>query len=229
MRRLALAALLTTACGTSTPEPERSGETLFTGAGGERPAASAPAPLSTGPAPLPVPRTPVARGAMSPALQDLWTHVEELLAQAPPAAPEGAEVDGWVRDTFTPWMQTRVAEMEATGHRLEGLAEAPAYEQAIGAALFGSVVEDFVADVRGAPVPPEVAADPELLAVYRRSLDGMLGGAAEQAAVAFELCATKLDQHRDPAWGEWRAFCFERAEGLAAVYGDASAEDGGDD
>jgi len=229
MRRLALAALLATACGPSAPEPERSGETLFTSAGGERTATNAPAPLSTGPAPLPVPRTPVPRGAMTPALQGLWTRIEELLAAPPPAPPEGADVTAWVRDALGPWMQERAAEIGATGQRLEELASAPPYEQAVGAALYGTLVEDFLADVRGAPVPPEVSADAELLAIYRGSLDGSLRGIAEQAAVAFELCATKLDQLGDPAWGEWRAFCFESAEGLAETYGDASAEDGGDD
>jgi hypothetical protein len=232
MRPLALAALLTSACGASEPADERrstTGETLFTSAGGERSAAEAPAPISTGPAPLPVPTTPVARGAMSPGLGGLWTRIEELLAETPPAPPEGAAVDAWVRDTLGPWMQQRAAEIAATGDRLAGLSAAPPYEQAVGAALYGALVEDFVADVRGAPVPPEVAADPELLALYLGSLDGMLGGIAEQAAVAYELCATKLDALGAPAWGEWRAFCFESAEGLAETYGDASAEDGGDD
>jgi hypothetical protein len=166
---------------------------------------------------------------MTPALQGLWTHIEELLAAPPPAPPEGADVTAWVRDALGPWMQERAAEIGATGQRLEELASAPPYEQAVGAALYGTLVEDFLADVRGAPVPPEVSADAELLAIYRGSLDGSLRGIAEQAAVAFELCATKLDQLGDPAWGEWRAFCFESAEGLAETYGDASAEDGGDD
>lgn len=232
MRPFAIVALLVTACGGSSAPDERSQDTLFTSAGGERDPTStnAPPPISTGPAPLPIPTPPVPRGAMSPALQQIWTRAEELLAEGPPPAPEGdANVEEWTATTLGAWLRGRTEAVSELTDRLGGLEGAPLYERALGAALLGTVIEDLVADVRGAPVPASITSDPELFGIYRSSLDGLLGGIAERAAASYQFCAASLDEHGDPAWGEWRAFCFEEAEGLAETYGDAGAEDGGDD
>jgi hypothetical protein len=232
MRALLVASLLLAACGGSSSSGAAEPASGGSSSGGEAadPTANAPPAISTGPAPLPIPTPPVARGDMSPALQAIWTRTEEILAEGPPPPPGGDQnVEDWTSRTLQVWLSARSAAIGELTEQLSGLGAAPLYERAIGAALLGTLIEDFVADVRGAPIPAAVAADPELLGIYRSSLDGMLGGIAERSAVSFQICAGNLDQLGDPAWGEWRAFCFERAEELAEIYGDRTVEDGGDD
>lgn len=230
MNRLTPLLMLTVvACASTPPEEERrSGDTLFT-TGDER-EGNGPDPISSGPAPLPLPRPPVARGAMSVATQETWTATEELMAVAPPPAPESGE-----DSRFTEWLQQRLEGVGSLVRRLEGLGGAPLYERAVGGALLGTAMEDTVADARGAPVSTEITSDPELLAAYRQSLDQVLLPFAQQAATGYQLCAALLDELGDPRWGEWRAFCYERAEELAETYraaaaaaeaADASASDG---
>ncbi len=218
MHRLAPLLMLTViACASSPAEDDerRSGDTLFT-TGGER-SGNAPEPISTGPAPLPLPTPPVPRGAMGEETQSLWTATEELMADAPPAAPEGED------DIFTEWLQRRLEGINGLVRRLQRMAELPPYERAVGGALLGTAMEDTVADARGAPVSAEITSDPELLAAYRESLDQVLLPFAQQAATGYQLCAGLLDEHGDPRWGEWRAFCFERAEDIAETYRSAAA------
>lgn len=214
-RLVPLLVLTVVACASSTPEEEhRSGDTLFT-TGDER---EVPEPISSGPAPLPLPMPPVPRGAMTVPTQETWTATEELMAMTPPNAPEGS--DG---AEFTEWLQRRVEGISALVRRLERLGSAPLYERAIGGALLGTAMEDTVADARGAPVSTDITSDPELLAAYRQALDQVLLPFAQQAATGYQLCAAMLDELGDASWGEWRAFCFERAEDIAATYRDAAA------
>lgn len=227
--RIAIGCLvLLTACGGSPPpEERREGGTLFESSGGESRDA-APDPISTGPAPLPLPTPPVPRGAMSPALQGMWTRAEEVLAEAPPAPPESDDDGSWANTVLAPWLRGRTAAIDDLGERMPSLSSEPLHERAVAAAIFATVVEDMAADVRGAPLPTTISSDPELLTVYRGELDAQLRPIAEQAAAAFQFCAASLDSEGDAAWGEWRAFCFERAEELEEIYGGA-VDDGGDD
>jgi hypothetical protein len=218
MHRLAPLLVLTLlACASSPPEEEHgSGDTLFT-TGGER-SGNAPDPITSGPAPLPLPMPPVPRGAMTVATQETWTATEELMAMTPPNVPEGS--DG---AEFTEWLQRRVEGISSLARRLEGLGSAPLYERAVAGALLGTAMEDTVADARGAPVSTEITSDPELLAAYREALDQVLLPFAQQAATGYQLCAAMLDELGDASWGEWRAFCYERAEDIAETYRAAAA------
>ena len=218
-----LSLLLLPACGGSAPPEEHraSGDTLFTTAGDESATNAVPEPISTGPAPLPLPTPPVPRGAMSAGLQEAWTLVEETLAVPPPSGPRDGDpnAENWVADTLPNWLQGRLEVVQRATAALGDLGAAPLYERAIAAALLGYLIEDTVADVRGMPIPGAIASDPELLTAYREALGSSLSPIAEQAASGYQACAASLDRQGDPAWGEWRAFCFERAEELEELYG----------
>jgi hypothetical protein len=219
VRRLApCIALVLVACGGSPPPEERSGDTLFTTAGGDSSGGEA---VAVGPAPLPLPTPPIARAALDPQLQSYWTRAEEIIAAAPPAAASDPDAGPEAREALTDWLSARAESVREMIRGLEAFTGVALYERAIAAALLGYVIEDTMADTRGAPVPADIASDPELLTAYRDALDDVLVPFAEQASMGYQICTEALDRHGEPAWGEWRAFCFERAEELAEIYGAA--------
>lgn len=210
------------ACGGSPPPEEGSGDTLFTTAGGESDGGGEA--VAVGPAPLPLPTPPVGRAALDPALQRYWTRAEEVIAASPPAAVSDPDAGPEGREALTDWLGARAESVREMVHGLQSFTEVALYERAIAAALLGYVIEDTMADARGAPVPADIASDPELLTAYRSALDDVLTPFAEQASMGYQICTEALDRHGDVAWGEWRAFCFERAEELAEIYGGAEGD-----
>ena len=161
MRSLACLALLV-ACSTNADETPNHEST----AGGEDDDVRPPMVLRTT-TPVPVPAPDVAREAMSEPMQRLWTGVEEVVWADRPEPPEQGTTDAlneWARGPFREWVThrteaSRAVESVAAEVRAHGVP----FEDIVGGALFGYMYEDMAAGARGAPVPNEVADDPELL------------------------------------------------------------------
>ena len=172
--------------------------------------------------PVPVPQPAIARDDLGEPLQLLWDRTERAVAVRPPEPPsEGTleAVEAWAAGPFVEWMAARRSAIAEAEDDVAFLAEAQPYERAVAAALFGYMYEDTAAGVRGAPVPAEVAADPELLDVYVQTLDEALMPYAQSSAEAYATCATTLAAHRDPAWNEWGAYCVDRGRDVIEVFG----------
>lgn len=226
LRTTVLLAALTSlaACGgarTETASTTTDDET----AGGEATAETSAHPIRTT-TPIPVPQPALPREEMSAGLQGLWDRVEAAVAVRPPEPPADAStesVNAWAQGPFASWLGERAQASSDVQSALEPLAEAPAHERGIAAGLYGYLQEDTVADVRGAPIPDSITADPELLQVYDHSMLEALVPYARVAVQAYRFCVAAFGETGDEAWLEWSDYCQARAEEVASTYGIDSA------
>lgn len=220
---LLLCALLATACAGGTSETTTSESTdvaVEPTAGGEMEPEAAPVMRST--TPIPVPQPGVLREELSEPMQAVWTTVEEAVAVRPPNAPEDATlelVDEWVRGPFQEFVTTRQRSMRQANAGVAALGEAAAEERGAAAALFGYMYEDMASALRGAPIPTEIAEDPELLEVYVSALGDALHPFALMAARAYLVCATTLvELGAESPWAAWANYCDARGAEVVSVF-----------
>lgn len=209
------------ACGGSSASTSDDVESRATSGGEDR--AARPAPPIRTTIPVPVPQPAVAREELSGALQALWTHVEETVAIRPPDGPEAGteeQVNEWAQGPFVEWIGDRRERMRAAIASSEDVPEDPAHSRAVAAGLLAYALEDFVAGVRGAPVPDSVARDPELLAAYVAGLDEQIGPLATEAVLHYAYCQRRFAALGDESeWLPWRAYCVQRGQEMIDVYG----------
>lgn len=214
---LLLAATLV-ACGGGTSSTTEEADPVDTTSGGE----AAPEHPIRATVPVPVPQPAVVREEMSEPLQSVWTQIEETVAIRPPEPPEVATaeaVQAWSEGPFTEWLDQRREHMRAVIQTSEGVEDQPPFERAVSAALMGYAMEDLAADVRGAPVPEDIAADEELLGIYVQSLQRVLRPIATEAVVYYAYCQQRIAALGDESeWLPWRAYCVQRGQEMIEVY-----------
>jgi hypothetical protein len=209
--------LLVIGCGGSSPRNDEgsgsAGTSTAETSGGE---AEAPHTLYTT-TPVPVPQPAIARDRLASPTQEIWLEVEQAVAvrpPQPPAATEEAALTGWYESAFSPWLAQRLAAAQRAEGHASGLEGAPPWDRGVAAGVLGYLHEQTAAEARGAPIPPSVSGDAELLAVYTRALDDALEG--------YRFCVAAFDElagvSEGPAWQEWRDFCEDRGEELVRVY-----------
>ncbi|MEC7522705.1 MAG: hypothetical protein VYE22_22645 [Myxococcota bacterium] len=213
-----LAALAIACGGPSAPPPV---EEEVESAGGEDESVE-PDPVVRTTTPVPVPQPAVAREAMTEALQALWTQIEEVVAMRPPEPPEEPSMEAiqaWADGPLADWLEARHDAMGVAREISEGVPDEPSYERAVGAALFAYALEDLAADVRGAPVPEEIASDPELLEIYTEHLDAAIRPIATESVVSYAYCQRRIAELGDDSeWLPWRAYCVQRGREVIEVY-----------
>ena len=234
---LVLAAVPLVACGGGEPTTPEGAEGGATTAGGEaEPVEDHPMRTTT---PVPVPQSAVAREELSEPLQSVWTQIEEIVSIRPPEGPEEASqeaVQAWAEGAFREWVATRTAATQEALTTSEDVPDEPVYERAVASALLGYALEDFVADVRGSPVPADIAEDEELRDIYIENLTSTLRPMAIQAMNAYAFCQRRIaDLGDDSVWLEWRAYCVQRGREVIQTYeitpeelqgGEAPADEG---
>ncbi len=212
---LTLSALLLLACGPSAPPTDT--DTTQT-SGGEY-IENHPMRTTT---PVPVPEPAVAREEMSEPLQRFWTQIEETVAIRPPEGPAEATteaVEAWANGPFSDWIQRRRAATSAAIATIAEIPEDPPHERGVAAALLGYALEDFVADVRGSPVPEEISQDAELLQVYISNLQEVLRPLATESVGAYGSCQQRFAPLGDESeWLPWRAYCVQRGQEIIEVF-----------
>ncbi len=212
-------------CGGSSPEPEP--------AGGEVTAGSETTPGSSSETTLaetlelpsttliPVPSSGVPRHQLSAELRDIWSRVEAASAMVPPEYTgelTSEAITPWLNETFMPWATERGAASVAVSEASVSIPQGSP-EFGVAGALVGYTYEEFVIAFRGAPVPAELAADPELLQVYLEALTSASEPMARQAAGAYGACARTLAPlGPDSPWVEWAQYCLYRAQEVNEVY-----------
>jgi hypothetical protein len=215
---LLLTTALLTACG-STPSDPPDRDTSGTSGGEDVATVEIPLRVTT---PVPVPQPAVAREELSDALQQLWTQVEETVSMRPPDGPAEASqeaVQEWADGPFTTWIRERRRSMAGALSTSEDVPEDPPHERAVASALMGYALEDFAADVRGSPVPDDIARDPELLGIYIESLREVLRPLAIEAVVSYAYCQRRLAGLGDESpWLPWRAYCVQRGREMIEVF-----------
>lgn len=170
---------------------------------------------------IPVPSTGVPRHQLSAPLRDIWSRVEAASAMVPPefAGDRTMEaINAWVAQEFTAWATSRGAASAAVADAAGQLTPGSA-EYGVAGALVGYTYEEFVIAFRGAPVPDDIAADPELLQIYVEALTSASEPMARQAAAAFGACARTLaPMGPESPWVEWAQYCLYRATEVNEVY-----------
>lgn len=229
--RHVLSLLLTSSCalvvigcgGGSTAASDGSGtsDTTADTSGGEN---ETPQTLYTT-TPVPVPQPAIARDRLAAPTQEIWLEVERAVAvrpPEPPAATEEAALTGWYESAFSPWLAQRLAAAQRAEGHASGLEGAPPWDRGVAAGVLGYLHEQTAAEARGAPIPPSVSGDAELLAVYTRALDDALMPLVRRSLEGYRFCVAAFDElagvSEGPAWQEWRDFCEDRGEELVRVY-----------
>jgi hypothetical protein len=178
--------------------------------------------------PVPVPQPAVPRARLSAELRAVWTRVEEQVSMHRPAGPrrETLEtVQAWANGAFSEWLSARRRELDATRDLLAAVPRETPYERALALALFAYAMEDLGAQIASAPVPAQIAADPELLAIYIRSLNEATAPLGRRAMELYADCQQRLVRLGDDSpWLPWRAYCVQRGQELIEGYGLEGAE-----
>jgi tetratricopeptide (TPR) repeat protein len=161
-------------------------------------------------------------------------------------------VNRWAQQDLFPWLTRKIEALrlaEAAYHRLDAL-EIPQWQIA-SAARVGEMYRRIIDDVRSAPIPDEIANDPELEGIYLDQLEAVLNGSnpgpdgrwetvddirctegsdapscrgapLPMALGAFEFCLTLATRVR---WfNEWSQQCEEELNNLARARYPLAAE-----
>lgn len=185
--------------------------------------------------PVPVPQPAIARDALSPALQAVWTHIEEQVALGRPDGPDEntvANVQAWADGAFRTWVDERRDALVETRALLEEVPQEPVHERSMALALWAYAFEDLGAQIAGAPMPGEIATDDELRGIYIESLNDAMVPLGRRAMELYADCQRRLLPLGDESeWLPWRAYCVQRGQELIEGYGfteddaEASADD----
>jgi uncharacterized protein YceK len=170
---------------------------------------------------IPVPSSGVPRHQLSAPLRDIWSRVEAASAMVAPEFTGDRTmeaINAWVAQEFMAWATARGAASAAVAQEA-GLLASGSDEYGVAGALVGYTYEEFVIAFRGAPVPDDIAADPELLQIYIDALTSASEPMARQAAAAFGACARTLAPlGPESPWVEWAQYCLYRATEVNEVY-----------
>ena len=169
--------------------------------------------------PVPLPGQP--RSELSADLQEVWSLAERGTAMPRPAF-EGEltteAVGEWAQTEFSTWVGERYAVAREAGEAAGRIPRDTA-EYGVAGGLVGYNYEEFVIAFRGAPVPEDIANDPELLEVYLGALRDQSLPLAQQAAAAYGACARTLAPlGPESPWVEWAQYCLNRAVDVNEVY-----------
>ncbi|MFK7991591.1 MAG: hypothetical protein AB8I08_36580 [Sandaracinaceae bacterium] len=173
--------------------------------------------------PVPVPQPAVPRDELSPALEAVWTQVEEQVQINRPEGPEENTMENvqlWAEGPFQEWIEQRRTALEQTRALVAEVSAEPPYERAIALALFAYAFEDFGAQIGGAPVPDEIANDDELRGIYIESLNRATLPLGHRMIEFYADCQTRLESlGNESAWLPWRAHCVQRGQAVIEGYG----------
>ena len=204
------------------PEPEPVGDGTT---GGETAETVVMPPMRTT-TPIPVPQPAVPRERLSAPLQTLWDRVEEAVNVRPPDPPAESTreaIEAWAQGPFTDWVGRRAEAVRAVEAAQAPLASSAGAERGVAAALFGYVYEETAAGARGAPVPADLASDPELIRIYQQSLVDSLRPYAQASAESYAACVQVFAALQQAPWAEWGQYCLDRGRDVIEVYGLAPA------
>lgn len=190
--------------------------------GGETPSTTAEGQIvMRATTPIAVPQPAIPRERLRSEIQRIWEDVELAVALAPPLPPQessSSAIESWASEALLPWGNEKRQAIEKAESHATTIAQWSGEEQGLVAGLFGYLYEDMASGLRGAPVPNEIATDPELLQIYIDTIQELLGPYALESAKAYAVCAQELLALGDSPWSEWAEYCALRAQDVATVY-----------
>ena len=206
----------------ASPSEETPPAEATSGGDASGPAAAAPTPVVLRTTtPIPVPQPAIARERLSAPLQRVWELVETAIAVRPPEPPTEATQEAivaWASGPFHEWVGRRAEAVHAVEAAEAPMHGATGAERGVAAALFGFLYEETAAAARGAPVPADLAADPELLHAYDQALLESLTHYAQASVISYTACVRSFAELHDEAWSEWGPYCLEHAREVVQVY-----------
>lgn len=133
----------------------------------------------------------------------------------PPPRGRTSGAEAWSRDAVAPWLRRRIEAISETERTLGPLAAGSddLRAAALGAVLVARLSDDLVTQLEGAPLPRELAGDPELAAAYRETMRGATGPIVTRAQAAYRACAELAPRAPEPLRA-WASHCAARIAAL---------------
>lgn len=137
------------------------------------------------------------------------------LSLRPPSTPARcsvAELGSYTNGPLRSWLAERRAAIESARQELDLAAEQAHHQRIMAGALLGLLNEDVAKFLGALPVPDELAAEPDIAAMYSDVLAHNASPFVEQARQAYRACAANAvhPEHMH----HWSVFCARRADGL---------------
>ena len=148
-------------------------------------------------------------------MQFAWLLAEqtfEVPDPAPPAARDAGALRDWADSALQGWLAEKAHNVETARRELDLAADEAHLQRIVAGAVVGLMYEDIARVLRSVPVPDELAAEPEIAAVYRDVVEFQAEPYVEHARRAYRACAANAIQTE--SMRHWSAFCARRVERL---------------
>jgi hypothetical protein len=153
-----------------------------------------------------------------------WQLAAESFVVPPPEPPRdrmAQDLQLWSEQVLSPWIERKVATVEAARRELDHAAEENHRQRIISGAIVGLMYEDVGMALRSIPPPAELDDEPEIRTIYRDILRSQARPFLEHARRAYQACAGNAA--RPPGMRHWRRYCAGREERLPDVSVDGPA------
>lgn len=146
--------------------------------------------------------------------EGLTLAAESFLVPSPELPRERAAYDlqRWSDEVLAPWLERKMATIEAARRELDRAAEENHRQRIIGGAVVGLMYEDVGRALRAIPPPRELDDEPEIRALYHDVLRSQARPFLSHAGRAYRACAGNAV--RPQGMRHWRRYCQARRERL---------------
>ncbi|AKF11162.1 hypothetical protein [Sandaracinus amylolyticus] len=136
----------------------------------------------------------------------------DIAAPEPARSRAALDLTEWSEGALREWLERKTAAIEAARTELDAAAEEQHRQRILAGALVGLLYEDVLRVLRRRPMPDDLEDEPEILDVYRDSLESQARPWLETARRAYRACAANA---REPeSMRHFVAFCEAREMGL---------------
>lgn len=167
--------------------------------------------------PWTLPPLPVKLHETSEAFQQGFKEALSAIERSGPQVPSdlGPEAfDVWLKSDFENWLSESVQIVKRCRELLEKVAQGPAHEAIVAAALVGLIDQHYDELLDQIPIPPKLRGDQELIDIYRQELDRIRLPWLKKSITALVHCVSESSRQNTPLYGQWKGFCAEHAYAL---------------
>lgn len=135
-----------------------------------------------------------------------------------PSGEDMAAINAWATSEMRPWVAQRVQDLARFDEDLRRFVQeghSPS-ERMVAAGWLGRAHESTAWTFRSAPIPMEMAGDPDLRETYLQMFEDKSAGWLESARVGYDACAKLRAQVQGPAL-RWAEYCEQRIKALTSA------------
>lgn len=157
-----------------------------------------------------LPELPEEFDLLEPAHREAWDMAQAVLEREAPEAPTEPTVEAvqaYASGPFSTFVSEYNEAMAQAEARLNTLAEGPEGVRVVSSTLVGLMYYHLALEMLEAPVPTEVAENPETRALYLSAIREGVQPLVDTAADRAEYCVYAASQQPE-ALHRWRVYCF---------------------